>query len=210
MSFEVMSDQKSSSGGKPGPPNSPRASLDSPNSCGTSNSTGHQLPGGMGRPAKQLDAVMFFEDGVRPDFNDPAHQNGGILEFTFKTDFPGELLDEMWEKLLFSVLGNTIPNSSLITGVRMLDRLPHQLSTYCAIVCVRLEVWHREMTREMIAELRTDLVELLTGSHSFAGGAVVAERAVRKGKYVTKTPISVVKIGQDVRKSFRRERRKSV
>lgn len=146
------------------------------------------LPGGMERQVKQLDAIMFFEEGVTPTWEDPAHKNGGVMEFTFKTDFPGGAVDEIWERVLFAVLGNSLLNGDFITGVRMADRLPPKMIMTNPIVGVRFELWHREMAPEMAARLRADITDLITSPTCY-GGQVMARRAVNKGSYATKTHV---------------------
>jgi len=146
------------------------------------------LPDGLSREMKQLDAIMFFEAGVTPTWEDAAHTNGGVMEFTFKTDFPGDAVDEIWERVLFAVLGNSIANGDFVTGVRMADRLPLNLQPTLPIVGVRFELWHRAMAPEMAFRLRADVTDIITAP-TFHGGHVVARNAVHKGTYATKTSI---------------------
>jgi hypothetical protein len=143
---------------------------------------------GVIRQTKQLDAICFFEAGVKPVWEDKAHKNGGVMEFTFKTDFPGGAIDEIWERLLFTILGNGMVHGEYITGIRMADRLPPKMGHNHAIVGVRLEVWHREMTQEMTDLMRKHCTECITAPLEF-GGTVVPRRTVHKGGFATKTPI---------------------
>jgi len=143
---------------------------------------------GVIRETRQLDAIGFFESGVKPVWEDAAHKNGGVMEFTFKTDFPGGAIDEIWERLLFTILGNGLPNGEFITGVRMADRLPPKMAHNNAIVGVRLEIWHREMTQKMTELLRQNCTECITAPLLY-GGSGHARRTVHKGSFATKTPI---------------------
>lgn len=189
MPFEVTTEEEDSSDEEFECPDSPK-SFTSYKSMGSI--LGRKpLPCGTQRQMKQLDAVMFFEEGISPTWEDPVHKNGGILEFTFKTDFPGGTVDDIWEKVLFAVLGNSLPNCDFITGVKMADRLPQRMYMTNPIVGVRFEIWHREMSHEMATKLREDLVDIITGPTDF-GGHVVARRFVQKGTFATKTPIIYV------------------
>lgn len=144
---------------------------------------------------KHLDSYMFFEAGVSPTWEDPAHKNGGgLFQFTFKTDFPGVALDEIWERLLFAILGNSLPNCEAITGVRMQDRIPLDFDMSRHIVGVRLEVWHREMSFAQAAAMREHCINCMK-QPLICGGSVVAKRTVMKGAYSTKTPMHYSRLG---------------
>jgi hypothetical protein len=121
---------------------------------------------------QQLDAVMFFEDGVKPSWEDPEHKKGGSIHFTFKTDFPGAAADELWERLLFSTLGQQLPHTELITGIRLCDRLPKNAKWMKKpIAAVRLEVWYRVMDRNQQYELRRAVMALFQETLA-CGGSV--------------------------------------
>lgn len=142
--------------------------------------------------AQPLDAIAFFKDGVRPSWEDSAHQNGGgMFQFTFKTNFPARAMDEVYERLLFSVLGNGLTHADFVTGIRIADRLPRMLpqgvlDNSTPVIAVRLEVWHRVLTRDQIHDLRKHCIAIMKQPLS-CGGAPRAGRTVRKGDNSTKT-----------------------
>jgi hypothetical protein len=130
--------------------------------------------------AETIESVMYFEDGVFPFWEDPAHDNGGLIQFTFKTDFPSVAIDELWERLVFTVLGNVLPHADKITGVRMADRLPPIVPAHGGpIVAVRFEVWHRELPKDALRELTKQCITLLK-EHLTCGGNAVPGRTIRK------------------------------
>jgi len=140
--------------------------------------------------AETIESVMYFEDGVFPFWEDPAHDNGGLIQFTFKTDFPSVAIDELWERLVFTVLGNVLPHADKITGVRMADRLPPIVPAHGGpIVAVRFEVWHRELPKDALRELTKQCITLLKENLT-CGGNAVPGRTIRKGTFQSKTSIS--------------------
>lgn len=132
-----------------------------------------------------IDAYAFFKDGVAPTWEDPAHVNGGMFQFTFKTDFSAEAMDEIWERLLFTIIGNGMPGGEGITGVRMADRHPNKVVD-SPIIAVRIEVWRREMPHDEDLQLRKNCINTIKEALS-CGGYASAHRTVRKGAFTTKT-----------------------
>lgn len=137
---------------------------------------------------KQIDAISFFRDNINPTWEDKAHHKGGLFQFTFKSDFPMHAMDEVWERLLFSILGNSIPNGEGITGIRMADRRPGALCSVHegAAVAVRLEVWHTELSKDAVSELRKECMNIMKEPLS-CGGIAKNGRTVHKGSETTKT-----------------------
>jgi len=139
----------------------------------------------MVRGGESVDAYAFFKTGVTPIWEDEAHNDGGMFQFTFKTDFSGRAMDEIWERLLFTILGNGMPNGEAITGIRMADRHPSKI-TDTPIIAVRIEIWHTAMTHEEDLQLRKDCINCIKQPLS-CGGVVSPHRTVRKGRVTTKT-----------------------
>ena len=120
-------------------------------------------------------------------------------------------MDEVWERLLFSVLGNAVDGSDSITGVRMADRRPGALSSVHegAAVAVRLEIWHRELPKEAISELRKACMEIMKGTLA-CGGCAKNGRTVHKGSETTKTAFVYQKAKPDELTAVKEVRRGSV
>jgi len=159
-----------------------------------------------------LDALMFFETGVIPVWEDPLHQNGGgLCQFTFKTDFPGVALDEIWERLVFTIIGNALTNADYITGVRMVDRIPTKgLKPSHPIIGVRLEVWHSCMpSKGHVDRLLSDCIEIITAPLN-CGGESIAKKTVLKGAFSTKTQICYSRFVDNGRENYGRFGRDSV
>jgi len=140
----------------------------------------------LGKPdITSVDAYAFFKDGIAPTWEDPAHKDGGMFQFTFKTDFSAQAMDEIWERLLFTIIGNGMPGGESITGIRMADRHPNKVVD-APIIAVRIEVWRRELPHEQDLQLRKNCINCIKESLS-CGGTASAHRTVRKGAFTTKT-----------------------
>ena len=88
----------------------------------------------------QIDTLMLFREGVRPEWEDPANSSGGHLQYVFKLQglSPG-LLDEYWNNIAIGLVGGTVEPAEMITGIRLLDKSGAGRNS-----CVRIEVWFRD------------------------------------------------------------------
>lgn len=85
----------------------------------------------------QIDAIMFFKDGIAPQWEDPKNANGGHLQFQIRPSVGGAQFDEYWNQLILGVVGGTLEPKGLITGIRLVDKLQGPKSSGH----LRLEVW---------------------------------------------------------------------
>lgn len=76
-----------------------------------------------------LEGWSFFEEGVKPDWEDGKNKKGNTI--TFKAAFTSEEIDEVWKNSLVGLVGEMIEQSEHVTGIRVIDRGPN----------FRLEVW---------------------------------------------------------------------
>ena len=102
----------------------------------------------------QIDTLMLFREGVRPEWEDPANSTGGHLQYMFKTTgINPALLDEYWNNIAMGLLGGMIEPCDMVTGIRLLDK-----STVGRNNGVRIEVWFRDFHEtEKINQLRQSL-----------------------------------------------------
>jgi len=100
-------------------------------------------------------ALMIFRVGVLPEWEHPANANGGHFEVQMKPSVGGEQMDIYWGNLVRGVVGGTIEPSSMITGVRLVDKCagPKRAQK------VRIELWFSEYEEESndLATLRKSL-----------------------------------------------------
>lgn len=133
---------------------------------------------------EQISAMMIFRDGISPTWEDPANFGGGHFQFVFKSDFPVFAVDELWERTLFSILGNLVEGAEHITGIRLADKLSSGYvksdRNNLAATAIRFEVWHSDQPTETINALRKSLHEMFTQPLKH-GGSVSLGRFVKKG-----------------------------
>lgn len=85
-----------------------------------------------------VDALMIFREGIKPMWEDPCNCNGGHFEYRLRQGhlISGSQIDEYWNNLVLGLVGSTIDNCHLITGVRLVDKLSNTRGG-----CIRIEVW---------------------------------------------------------------------
>lgn len=88
-----------------------------------------------------VSSMMFFREGVKPEWEDPLHAVGGHLQFQVRSPTDPGQVDEYWNNLVLGIIGNTVESESgsesLITGIRIVDKT----AATVRIPCVRIEVW---------------------------------------------------------------------
>ncbi len=99
------------------------------------------LEGGkISREGHHIDTLMFFREGVRPEWEDVKNKLGGHFQFQFR---PGGVatspaqIDEYWNNLILAVIGENMEGGERITGVRLVDKM----SVGARPTGVRIEVW---------------------------------------------------------------------
>jgi translation initiation factor 4E len=102
----------------------------------------------------QVDTLMLFREGVRPEWEDPANSSGGHFQFMFKTGgMPPAQLDEFWNNIAIGIVSGTVQPNDLVTGIRLLDK-----STTGRNSCIRIEVWFRDfVSSEKVTGLRNSV-----------------------------------------------------
>jgi hypothetical protein len=74
----------------------------------------------------------MFESGVNPTWEDPVNARGA--DFSVKRKMSLDQLKEIWERIVFAIIGETLEFSKAITGCRIVDKLRNQY---------KVEVWFR-------------------------------------------------------------------
>ena len=89
-----------------------------------------------GKPAN-IDSLMLFREGVKPEWEDPANRSGGHFAFTFRpaTVSPAQV-DEYWNNIVLGLVGGSIEPKDMVTGVRLVDKMSSGRNS-----CIRIEVW---------------------------------------------------------------------
>jgi len=107
---------------------------------------------------------MDFFDGVVPSLDAAAHTDGGLFHFNLKANFPKESANELFERLVFAVLGNMSTYSGSITGVRLADKRGATLGMHNQAQpghAIRFEVWHKKLRTEDLLSMRQEFSGLM-------------------------------------------------
>jgi len=86
-----------------------------------------------GSQQTQIDAIMLFKQGIRPEWEDPLNAKGGHLQVQLKPPTGGGQIDEYWNNIVLGMIGATIAPSDMITGIRLVDKLKAGM--------LRIELW---------------------------------------------------------------------
>jgi len=86
-----------------------------------------------------IDAIMIFQEGISPEWEDTANANGGHFQIHLKPPTGGGQIDEYWNNLVLAVIGETMDGGNNITGVRLVDKLSMKGKVTDII---RLELWY--------------------------------------------------------------------
>jgi len=93
----------------------------------------------------------FFRDGIKPEWEDEANADGGMLRIIFKQHERSEYLDIFWFEMLLAIIGEQLPHTDLITGLILQRRAKED----------RLCLWLRKSTELEQKTLATAMVKLL-------------------------------------------------
>jgi translation initiation factor 4E len=104
-----------------------------------------------------IDALMIFQDGIRPEWEDEKNATGGHFQCALKATQSQGLIDEYWNNLVLGLVGSTIEPSHLIMGVRLVDKTTSHRQQQ-----IRVEIWFSEATAEEKELLRKNLEDCLS------------------------------------------------
>mmetsp|Transcript_25859 Transcript_25859/g.57051 ORF Transcript_25859/g.57051 Transcript_25859/m.57051 type:complete len:246 (-) Transcript_25859:46-783(-) len=93
-----------------------------------------------------IDAIMIFQKGVKPQWEDTANSTGGHFQVTIKiasggSGTPPGQIDEYWNNIVLGVIGATVEPAEMITGLRLVDKL----SKSGGASMLRMEIWFRDL-----------------------------------------------------------------
>ena len=70
---------------------------------------------------QSIEAIGLFESGIEPLWEDPVNKSGS--DFFFEIDsFEFNKIKEVWDRIVFSLIGETLVYSEEIAGCRIVDR----------------------------------------------------------------------------------------
>ena len=107
-------------------------------------------------------AMNLFEKGIRPEWEDEKNSKGKtlILEYVINNDLDQflSLVTESWIKLLCYLIGETMPHSNNINGIRFVDKTKFG---YLKNIIFKFEVWVNSSIKDKDLN---DLKEFLSNS----------------------------------------------
>ena len=105
--------------------------------------------------------MNIFEKGIKTEWEDEKNKKGHILilEYIVNEGLDKFLsrIDELWTKLIFLVIGETIPYSNNINGVRFVDKTKYG---YNKSVMFKFEIWVNSLMKdEELEEIKKMLTD---------------------------------------------------
>lgn len=79
-----------------------------------------------------IEGIAMFRGGVIPMWEHPENTNGGHWQATIT---PWDRIDDVWDAMVFGVVGNLELNNDFVTGIRFVDKSKKQRVEY------RAEIW---------------------------------------------------------------------
>jgi len=130
-----------------------------------------------------IDALMIFQDGINPEWEDPANDKGGHFQLQLKPPSGGAQIDEYWNNLVLAMVGETLDGDSgnMITGVRLVDKISVKGKV---TDCIRIEVWyHSNTTNSQVNILKRNLEKCLVTRIDGSLGAAFKGDAIQDKKH---------------------------
>jgi hypothetical protein len=110
----------------------------------------------------RITAMNIFEKGIKPEWEDEKNKKGKILtlEYIIEVGLDKFLsnADELWIKLICLLIGETIPHSNNINGIRFVDKTK---VGYNKSIMFKFEVWvNSVMKEEELEEIKQLLAKI--------------------------------------------------
>ena len=94
-------------------------------------------------------AMNVFEQGIKPEWEDKKNQKGNVLTLEYVVDTGLDVflpkVTELWKKLLLYLIGETLPYSDNINGIRFRDKTKFG---YNKNVIFKFEIWVSSLMKE--------------------------------------------------------------
>ena len=91
--------------------------------------------------------MNIFKKGIKPEWEDENNKRGNILTLSYLIDKDLETfltkINELWIKLILLLIGETIPFSDNINGIRFVDKTRLNKN-----VIFKFEVWVNKFMKE--------------------------------------------------------------
>ena len=94
-------------------------------------------------------AMNVFEQGIKPEWENKKNQKGNVLTLEYVVDTGLDVflpkVTELWKKLLLYLIGETLPYSDNINGIRFCDKTKFG---YNKNVIFKFEIWVSSLMKE--------------------------------------------------------------
>lgn len=110
----------------------------------------------VGPANKIVEEYSLFKKGIEPEWGDPANKTGG--EWFCRAHLEPDVLNLLWQNLVFGVIGETIEDPSLgvhINGARVVDKGKNY-------PIFKIELWIKTKDPVVREEIRTRLVDTIS------------------------------------------------
>ena len=104
-------------------------------------------------------AMNIFQKGVRPEWEDKNNEKGKILTLAYTIDIGIDVFlkkaQELWIKLICLLIGETLPYSHNINGIRFVDKTKLAYGNNKLMISFKFEIWaNSNMQENELSELK--------------------------------------------------------
>lgn len=84
---------------------------------------------------KRINSISLFQHNIKPMWEDEVNYQGGEFQINFGCS-KLEVLQDLWERMIFRVVTGVFPHTDLLCGMRFLDKSKGGMEN-----TFRIEVW---------------------------------------------------------------------
>jgi len=93
----------------------------------------------------------IFKKGISPLWEDKHNKGGNEISFLINNDTNKEIVSDIFEKVLFSIIGETLPESTSVNGVEFTTRVNNY----------RITIWTGHVSQESLSTISNALCSIL-------------------------------------------------
>ena len=104
-------------------------------------------------------AINIFQKGIKPEWEDKNNEKGNILTLAYTIDNDIDIFlkkaQELWIKLICLLIGETLPFSHNINGIRFVDKTKLAFGNNKLMISFKFEIWaNNDMKENELTELK--------------------------------------------------------
>ena len=104
-------------------------------------------------------AINIFQKGIKPEWEDKNNEKGNILTLAYTIDNDIDIFlkkaQELWIKLICLLIGETLPFSHNINGIRFVDKTKLAYGNNKLMISFKFEIWaNNDMKENELTELK--------------------------------------------------------